>query len=190
MRFLTREQARVWCEARSIHVSPSRFLSYGTESPKCLILSVPSKASRAIAMAGSLFPTWVPDEFRGALLWLREWGIWDEHTETTGLTALEQLRKAAGEERSLGDAPGELFDANELWKMHAHFVQPLCFGWDAFLIPDQADYFVFLSHDEIICVVARTSTTLNSLKERLHDWDAKDDRSWYPGVLALHGSRK
>jgi hypothetical protein len=183
MKFMTIDESKQWCHKRAIQVTASRFLTFGAGPSKSLLFPIPNKSSRVIAMAGCLVPTWTANDFRGALLWFREWGIWDDHSETTGMTTLKQMRHAAGENRPLEVVPAHLFEAGELWEMHAHLLLPLHFGWDAFLVPEPAECFFYISHDEVVSAVAKTSSVLDNLRAQLVVWDPKEDASWYSEVV-------
>lgn len=185
MEFFTGEQVRVWCSARGLEINESRFLNYGTENLCCFSISVEEKASRVIALADYLVPTWPDVPFAGALLWIRERGVGSDFSENAGAMMLQQMRKANGATKPLGDFPGQLFAADELVEFHSYFLLPLLFGWDAFVVPEGEDYFLFVSHDGIVEVVSRRTETLEELRQRVSDWNPKPDDRWYPRLAGL-----
>jgi hypothetical protein len=173
MKALTSQEAKTWCDQRSIHVAEDGYLYYG--NPKLdFTIELLEKASRLTALAAWLLPESEKIPFQGALLWVKEWGIWAQHSEEAGMKIIETLRLAHGETRSLKAAPAMLFGPQELRDLHAFFIQPLVFGWDAFMIPVSEDYFVFNSHDEIICVIAKTEEEKVTLMTRLQDWKPQE----------------
>jgi len=66
--------------------------------------------------------------------------------------------------------------------MHSYLVIPMLFGWDAFLVPERWDYFVFVSHDGVAEVVSRVAEKAQELRERVRDWNPQDDTSWYSRI--------
>ena len=80
-----------------LKVTPDRFVYYDTEQLYCFSVGLEDKASSVIALADYLVPTWPDVSFGGALLWIRQQGIWGDFSETTGAVILEQMRLAKGE---------------------------------------------------------------------------------------------
>ncbi|MGB6384710.1 MAG: hypothetical protein WBD25_14805 [Terriglobales bacterium] len=179
MTFLTPEEVREWCEARGLKVTPDRFVYYDTEQLYCFSVGLEDKASSVIALADYLVPTWPDVSFGGALLWIRQQGIWGDFSETTGAVILEQMRLAKGETAPVKERPGHLFRSEELFEMHSYFVLPLLFGWDAFLIPEGKDYLLFVSHDGVVGVVSRTQESYDELYHRVRDWKPREEKHWY-----------
>jgi hypothetical protein len=178
MRAMASDEAKAWCEKRSISVSDNRFLRYGG-SKLCFTLGLPEKPSRLVALAAWLLQRSDETPFQGALLWIRQWGIWSKGSEEAGMKIMEALRQAHGEMKPLKDAPAMLFGPEELRDLHAFFIQPLLFGWDAFMVPVSGEYFSFTSHDELICVVAKTEECLRGLMKWLRDWAPQKDDPYY-----------
>ena len=106
------------------------------------------------------------------------------HSEKTGSIIIDQMRLAQGEREGLEERPGHIFEPNEVFESHAYLLLPMLFGWDAFLIPEAGDYFVFISHDGVAEVVARTAEKAKEPRERVKDWNPKDDKTWYPRIAA------
>ena len=75
--------------------------------------------------------------------------------------------------------PGHTFGSEELFEMHSYFVVPLLFGWDAFLVPEGKDYFLFVSHDGVVGVVSRSRETHDELYKRVGHWKPKEEEHWY-----------
>jgi hypothetical protein len=185
MKFLTKEEVRIWCAARSLEINNSRFLNYGTENLYCFSISLEEKASRVIALADYLVPTWPEVPFAGALLWIRERGVGSDFSENAGAMMLQQMRAANGATKPLGDFPGQLFAGDELVEFHSYFLLPLLFGWDAFVVPEGKDYFLFVSHDGIVEVVSRRAEILAEVRQRVSDWNPKPDDRWYSRLAGL-----
>jgi hypothetical protein len=182
VKFFTTEEAKSWCRAHGLKVTTDRYLQYESENPHCFTVGLEEKPSRVIALADYLVPTWESVPFDGALLWIRERGVWGDYSENTGAMIVEQMRLAQGENEPVEKRPGHLFAPEELVKMHSYFVIPLLFGWDAFLIPEGRDYFVFVSHDGVAEVVGRTAEKAEELRERVREWNPQEDKSWYSRI--------
>src|SRR2546429_287677 len=121
MKALTIEEIQKWCNARGLTVTSNRFVYYDIENPYCFSIGLEDKPSRVIALADYLVPTWKDVSFGGALLWIRERGIWGDYSENTGAMMAQQMRLGKGETETLENRPGELFAPTELFEMHAHF---------------------------------------------------------------------
>ena len=185
MDFVTDEQIRGWCAARNLNMNSSRFLNYGPENLYCISISLEEKASRVVALADYLVPTWPDVPFAGALLWIRERGVGGDFSENAGAMMLQQMRMASGATKPLKEFPGQLFNADELVEFHSYFLLPLLFGWDAFVVPEGKDFFLFVSHDGIVEVVSRRAETLEEVRQRVSDWNPKPDDRWYPRLAGL-----
>jgi hypothetical protein len=179
MRFFEEQEVRDWCERRGLRVTAGRFLYYDADDLHCFSIGLEESPSRIIALADYLVPTWQDVPFEGALLWIRERGIWGDFSETIGATIIKEMRLAKGEPEPIEKRPGQLFGHQELFEMHSYLVIPMLFGWDAFLVPEGKDYFLFVSHDGIVGVVSRTQQTYNHLYQRVLDWNPHEDRGWY-----------
>ena len=73
--------------------------------------------------------------FKGAYLWITQWGVWDPNVEAVAFNTLERYRQGFGENRPVASAPGHVFRADEFLSSVACLVQPMLAGWDAFFIP-------------------------------------------------------
>jgi hypothetical protein len=185
MEFFTEGEVRGWCASRGLEINGSRFLKYDSEKLHCFSISLEEKAMRVIVLADYLVPTWPDVPFTGALLWIRERGIGLDFSENASAMMFQQMRLAKGESKPLEEIPGQLFAANELVEFHSYFILSLLFGWDAFVVPEGNDYFIFVSHDGIVEVVSRSTQTLEELQQRVSDWNPKPDDSWYPRLAGL-----
>jgi hypothetical protein len=101
MMFLTAEEAKSWCEARGLRVTAGRYLHYEPDTQHCITVGLEDRPSRVIALADHLMPTWEDAPFEGALLWVRERGIWGDFSENTGATIVEQMRRGKDEREPL-----------------------------------------------------------------------------------------
>jgi hypothetical protein len=177
MKALTAEEARSWCEQRSVIADSEGHLSFSNVR-RCISIDLPEKPYKLVALANFLLPYSTVDPFRGALLWIRQWGVWDEFVERAGFRVMELLRCTHGETRSLGEAPGYLFEENELVDLQVALIQPLLIGWDAFLVPESGEYIVATSHDETTRITARTSAIHDKVLTDLQSWNPRQGNEW------------
>ncbi len=180
MKFLNESEVKHWCEARGVELSSKGCLRYrGEELHGCLIKFQEECPSRLIALVDAMIPAWEEVPFSGGLLWIRQRGAWGEHSEDMGDALIAQLRVANGEREPLEVRPGHAFSDAEPLKMHSFLVVPLLFGWDAYLVPEARDYLVYISHDGIAEVVARTAEGKRELLQRFRRWSPLDELNWY-----------
>ena len=110
-------------------------------------------------------------DFRGAYLWITQWGVWDPNVEAVGFNTLERYRQGFGENRSLTTAAGHVFRHDEFLSSVPCLVQPMLVGWDAYYIPHTAagdfEYFLFVSHDSFLEIHTRTDKAHREANQRL-----------------------
>lgn len=178
MKSLRKEEVSTWCQQKSVSVTKDGYL-YFSGSRHCLAIEPPDKPYELVALANALLPYSETAPFRGALLWIRQWGVWNELVERAGLRVMEMMRRVSGDTMRLEEAPGYLFDARELVDLEVGLIQPLLIGWDAFMVPETGDYIVATSHDETTCVLARTPQIHQSMLAELQAWNPREDQEWY-----------
>lgn len=189
MKALTKEQVRSWCHQRSVVVTSDDYL-YFSDSRRCVALELPEKPFQVVALANALLPYSETVPFRGALLWIRQWGVWSELVERVGFRVMQAMRSIDGDETRMEEAPGYLFDERELVDLHVCLIQPLLVGWDAFLVPESGEYIVATSHDETTCVLSRTPQIHKRILVDLRAWNPREDQEWYfkgMEIPAAHG---
>ncbi len=97
-----------------------------------------------------------------------------------GMRVVAGMRAGLGENRVLIEAPGHIFAKEEFVDARAFWTWPMFLGWDALLLPLKSDYFVFTSHDEVVCVVAKDREVYSKLLEQFSTWKPEES-SWYFG---------
>jgi hypothetical protein len=143
----------VHCDARGL------FFTHPEAS--CIDLEYPPKLERLSFFARLLSTIGYGDEyFQGALLWFREWGVWNLLDEGVGYRIIEGMNRASGQPKSFEVAPGHVFRADELPDAIGMLIQPMIFGWDAYYYPfwsyGTGELFLFVSHDSFVTIVTRT----------------------------------
>jgi hypothetical protein len=127
----------------------------------CIDVEYPPKLERLPFLARYLatigYDEW---DFRGALLWFTDWGVWNALDEGAGYRIIEAMHRAVGQPKSFEAAPGHSFRADELRDAIGMLLQPMVFGWDANYLPRWSygtdQYFLHVSHDSFVSVVTRT----------------------------------
>ena len=128
---------------------------------RCIDLEYPQKLERLPFFARYL-STLVYEEkdFRGAVLWFTEWGVWQASDEAAGYRIIECINRASGHPASFEVSPGHSFRADELSEAIGMLLQPMIFGWDAYYVPNWSygfeEFFLHVRHDSFVTVVTRT----------------------------------
>lgn len=189
MKALRKEEVLTWCQHRSVKVTNDDYLYFDGHERRCIAIELPEKPYQLVALANDLLPYTQSVPFQGALLWIRQWGVWNELVERVGFKVMEVMRRVHGETKPLEEAPGLLFDSKELVDLQTCFIQPLLVGWDAFLVPESGDYIVATSHDETTCVLGRTQQTHERILAELQPWNPREDREWYFKGIGIPAER-
>jgi hypothetical protein len=176
---LNTENCLKFCKDHSIEILDGKFLRFADQSCAIEVL-IPKLTLKAMTFAYSLLKYDEEEKkFQGALLWFKDWDIWGESVEEPAMKLWQSIRLAHGEKAPFIEKPGHLFGAEEFLDMHALFSLPLLFGWDMYLIPDHGDYFIFVSHDEVLYIVTRTDQIKDKFLAYLEHWDPKVRRLSY-----------
>jgi len=167
-----------WCDGRGIELDDRKWLRFRVEDRLTFLAKLPKGPYQTVALARWCFPFGEDWQFPGAVVYFREWGIWNTPDEEMGMCAVQRMRAAYGESRELTEAPAQVFSEAEFADARAFWTLPMILGWDAFLIPESLDYFVFNSHDEVVSFVCRTKERYDQLLESFKDWDIEKG-DWY-----------
>ena len=134
---------------------------YAHPEADCIFVSFEEKIERFSFMARCLAAVNRDAvDFRGAISWVQEYGVWDELDEAVGIRLVEKLNIAAGQPMAFEKGNSHSFRADEFFESVGMLLQPIIFGWDAVYLPTWAygrdDFFTFVSHDSYAVVVTRT----------------------------------
>lgn len=175
MRSLTKDESCDWLRKASFSVDEGRrTISFPDGKQYAFLLSLPSPIYRVSNFANSLILHKDKSSTSSeSLIWLTDWGLWNEVHEKTGQFMLQKIRRTHDDAASAAEKPGQQFDASEGVALQSFFILPILFSWDAYLAPKNGDYFVFNSHDEFLRVVSRSVQTHETLMEKLKDWNPK-----------------
>jgi hypothetical protein len=168
------ETKNAW--ATGICIDGDGDLYYNTPEANCITLPYPETPLRAtyFAYLASMLGTFGDEaNFYGALLWLRYWQAGSTQLVKSGWRLVERMRMGFGELRPLCVANGHWFRADELADLAAFIVPCFVYGWDAYIVPSNADCFAFISHDGFWCVATRKPEMHARL---LHDFEELEPR--------------
>lgn len=184
MKFLTTDEIRLWCTERQIKTSERCYPEF--DGQDCLAFSIELQehsGSRLQALANWLITPGETETFTQALFWMDRYGTCDYHTEDVGHSMLNQYRLARGETAPFSERPGFLFEAHEADEMLGSFIVPLIFDcWDAFLIFEGRDYFLYICHEEFMSVVCQTQAAYDRNYNFVRGWNPKPAEGHYrPG---------
>jgi hypothetical protein len=178
MKALDVKQAKNWCEERGVKVTEKGWLYFESHDRRSITVGLPKEPHQLVYLTNLFIPYDESTPLEGALLWIRDWGIWNEMVERVGFRTIEVMRRLTNEARSITEVPAYIFDKSELVDLQVCLLQPLLVGWDAFLVPVSADYIVAVSHDSLVSVIGRTSEGYTKMLSRFGRWGALED-NWY-----------
>lgn len=169
MQVLTNAQVTEWVNRfKTLSLETGERLNFDETGPffthpeaSCIHLDYPAKLERLPFFARYLatlgYESW---HFGGALLWVTNWGVWNDLDEGIGYRVIESMNSASGQPSSFEVSQGHSFRADELVETVGMLMQPMIFGWDAYYRASWAygvdEFFLHVSHDSYVTVVTRT----------------------------------
>jgi len=162
LRFYTEKECEEWLSDRK-RQKPDRNSEINKER-----FDYPSKPHEffwAAHWIASSLPHYAP-----ALLWITEWGIW-ENTQTSHL--YYKLRQSYGDQQLLWDAPGHLFLGYEMEDLASFLQVAMLNGWGGYLLTDLNYINAFFSHDEFVEFFAEEECNLYPVRRELLSRDAR-----------------
>lgn len=183
MRVLSAEEVADWLQGFENLGTPTDYvhadkagLFFTHPEASCIDLEYPPKLEQLPFFAHLLATIGYEDQhFDGALLWFREWGVWNSFDEGIGYRIVERMNAAAGQPKSFEAAPGHRFRADELPDAIGMLLQPIVFGWDCYYLPSWSygtgQFFLHVSHDSFVSIVTRTKLFYESVFEQLEKLD-------------------
>jgi len=136
-------------------------LFFAHSEANCVDVGYPVKVEQFPFLARYLATVgYGPLDFRGAVIWITEWGVWNPLDESPGYRIVEAMCAAAGQPTSFEAGSAFRFRADELDQAIGMLLQPMIFGWDAYYYPSwsygQDQFFQHVSHDSFATIVTRT----------------------------------
>jgi hypothetical protein len=111
------------------------------------------------------------------LMWFHEWSMWGDLRTSIGIGLVDHLRLGHAQDAATDQEPAMLFSGSEIGALISFALVPLVFGWDFYLVPASAEYFVFGSHDEWIGFSGKDEAIEATLARRIQDWGGSPERS-------------
>lgn len=105
---------------------------------------------------------------------MTDFGFWSEVSERVAHSLVRCFRSSRGETKPLIETPAHLFGSDEASDAQTLLTIAIVFGWDCYLIPDNASYYAFTSHDEYLEVVSGSREIHSRFKTELESWDARE----------------
>jgi len=176
MKTLGREQAAEWACGVGFRVTEvKKSIHFPNEDPAlCLMLPLPQKPYQAAYLANDLLPYSESQELSPCLLWMTDFGFWSEVSERVAHSLVGCFRSSRGETAPLIETPAHLFGSSKACDAQALLTIAIVFGWDCYVIPENASYYAFTSNDGYLEVVSDSAETHASFKTRLDGWDARE----------------
>jgi hypothetical protein len=175
MQVLTDREAAAWCAEWGRWVKPGADGVPDERAPGLhkVEIRLPERSTEIVLLARALcmLPEEEETSFSGALLWLTGFDIGSVDIEKVGWRILECMRRGFGDHRSLEIAAAHAFRADEFVEASAFLSQVMFFKWDAYFLPPSRNFFVFVSHEEIVQVIANSGEALGDLALKLAPWD-------------------
>lgn len=172
MNILTADEARSWCAQNLVQVGAHNSLSYAPGVSRQFDIVLPDMPSRLIALAYALAAYPEVEKFRGCLLWITQWGIWSDDSERVAMRVFSGLRSSVTN-TSLLQAPAQTFAPTEFADAHAFLVHPLLFQWDAWMVPDSAEYLLHVSHDGVVRIKTKSADVFSAMLRYCEPWSPR-----------------
>jgi hypothetical protein len=112
-------------------------------------IDLPEERGQVMRLADNLVAEDESNLYYGSLLWIREWVIFQSEDERTAIKLVTQFASGYGQRVSPHDGTGYLFDPTERIDQAALLAAVILCQWDAYLIPGNRRYAIFLCHDGI-----------------------------------------
>lgn len=93
---------------------------------------------------------------------LEDWDIWSEDVERTGLYLLQLLRSSSEENGPVKESQLHVFETDESVQVNSLLTLILLVGWGAYYLPKNGNYFVYLSHDDVMYVVSEDKDVIEA----------------------------
>lgn len=122
------------------------------------------KTALARALANSI------DRARSGIFWITSHGVWPS---SENMDLFDGYRRSLGEQRSIHDAPGHVFEQPDAAALQTFLGLSLYFFWDAVLIEGTQDLAMRFSHDEYVVVYAKSEKRLSTLDGLLTKMEMK-----------------
>ena len=168
MRCLTYSECAAWCRAHGYPVTESdshgRPIPQVIESGSLVAVTYHRDSGSKVSLAREVVTRLTRDG--EALLWLDHWAVWPNSQHMPLFT---RFREALGESRALIEAPGHLFQPDEVDDAISVLAVAMLFFWDCHVLPAGNGPAFVTSHDVWNAFVALHAGDLEVTRE-FADW--------------------
>ena len=172
MKLLSLSELEEWCRARGVLPTSSRTLQHDGQEAGRITISLNEPPARLIALMDYLLPTWEGIRPCETMIWVREHGIWAEHSETFGTTLVRLIRATCSPPCELGERPGQLFSPQEVLEAQVFAFGLICCGWDAYIVPEASGTIYSVSHHGTLTALCRSQEDRYEVVARVRTWGA------------------
>jgi hypothetical protein len=158
MNVVTEEESQQWCAKHELEVDRPNW-----RDPRiCNGVRFLTEGKQSIVEA-LIRNTVVNRQFEGALVWILDWPLYSPDE----MAVVMRFRRSVGEVRWLIDAPGHVFEADEIHDCTGLFNLCVQYFWDAFLYVPASGLLVFNSHDGLQYISSTSDVDRDRLKTDL-----------------------
>jgi len=140
MKTLTKIEIADWCRRNLIP-----FDEFGRPKSICETegFKIPIDTGQRVALVKSHFQIFKDEE--EILIWFTEWGVWPSSER---MHIFDRFRLSYGENRPLIEAPGHVFNQEEVEDALSFITLGVVFLWDCYVVNRTGTKVLFYSHDE------------------------------------------
>src|SRR5215472_12358822 len=172
MRALDKATCAAWCAGRGLRVRQDQAVTYPAAVTSVSFIFEKYPAPRLLAFLNGLVSGDNERSTKRWLLWLTEWGIWNDTDEAIGAELVGALRLSGGVTTPFWEQPGLLLEATEDKLLVASMLSIAAIGWDAYIIPDDALSVIFLHHHGVGSVFSDSRERIESVRNDFEGFDA------------------
>lgn len=177
MQILSSSECDGWCRDQGVLVlrrdprlGPDLVFEQ-TERDSVFQIPMPAQTLKVLALSYALLADRGDSSPSRGLLWMAGWGIWSEEIDNAGIKLWEALRMESNNKKSaLAEMPGHLFQIEEFLEQHALLMLPMIFQWDAYFVPEEPEFLIYICHDETVFIIARTAQICKELFRYYEIW--------------------
>jgi hypothetical protein len=155
-----------WLRKRSIMLDGEGRPDFEGNQLNGITISIPSSALKIIALAEKITRYIDNKKYMGSIFWISD-HVWGSDSNSMGIYVWNKIHS-----RECCDINcSVLYGSDEVLVQSSALLIPLFFQWDAYMIPEDGSYIVFVSHDEYLSVVTRSSEDADAFMMVMEKWN-------------------
>ena len=166
MRTLSLDSYEDWLKRNDIIISTTHKLCYLEQSSWKFRIPLPEIGLEIIALTHVLINV-IEEDKSGLFLWLKDFDIWSPDTEKIGISMYQSMLPP---QTNIYEHPILSIESVEVTEQKALSIITMLFQWDLYLVPENAKYIIFFSHDGYIQIESRTLSEHHRMLTSLHHW--------------------